>query len=330
MVPLLGRTSISMSTTSIRSRRHQRASPRRTRDVDAVVLRWSDHGSGGTRQETSRQLEAAQQHERGAGHVRGQRHDTALGHREPGSPPLPRCGGKAAGDHRHRRHKNDPYEVYSFLISVPHLRPRDDEHVSTDGAGATRDAPGPARISHKQLNCDKVVGRIIKPFPEAADEIPEFLLCVAIDTRIDSLQNAEFLREGAPKLKWDRRTLERAMRVITYIGLLLSGFARPGQSVFWLSDEDAMIANNRMIAQLQIMIPSVWRSLLSFDLPFAQFADTRISNRDILAEDIVSVVDVAAGATREQLRNGTDGTFPLSGRSIPTMQWLCNGVKQAR
>lgn len=184
--------------------------------------------------------------------------------------------------------------------------------------------PDQRRISYKNLNSDKVVRRIVKPFLDAADEVPGFLLCVAIDTRIESLHSVEFLREWAPKLGWNRQTLERAMRVISYIGLLLSGFARPGQSVFWLSDEDPIIANSRMIEQLQIIIPPLWSSVLSFGLPFAHFADTRISNRDILAEDVVSLVDIAAGATREQLRHGLDGTFPLSGRSIPAMLWLCN------
>src|SRR5689334_5346962 len=75
--------------------------------------------------------------------------------------------------------KEDPYEVYSFLISGRGMM-----NPFLEAAVELRKTlPDRRRISYKQLNSDKVVRRIIKPFLDAADQIPGFLLCVAIDSR---------------------------------------------------------------------------------------------------------------------------------------------------
>jgi hypothetical protein len=91
-----------------------------------------------------------------------------------------------------------------------------------------------------------------RPFLDASDQIPGFLLLVAISQRVGNL--AETMEEVpnilSPVAHWKEPVREELFRILCLVSLLIGGLSRPGQDALWVSDEDPVLANDSRMKEI--------------------------------------------------------------------------------
>jgi len=128
---------------------------------------------------------------------------------------------------------------------------------------------------------------------------------------------------------WKPASIERALRVIHFASLLLRGLSSPGQDLWWLTDQDEIVANESRHRSFVSLMAIVASNYLPHELRHMRIATTGsdTGRRDV--EDFVSIADFAAGALQEVLTAGY-GQRVIEARSlfIPVRQGL--GLKTRR
>jgi hypothetical protein len=98
------------------------------------------------------------------------------------------------------------------------------------------------RMSFKNLN-DALRINALSEFLEAASLLNGLLVCVAIEKshsifvsqdRLSKLQHA-----------WTTDTLQKLLRICVFGGGFLDGLRGPGQRVYWITDDDAVVVNDK-------------------------------------------------------------------------------------
>jgi len=200
-------------------------------------------------------------------------------------------------------HQSAKYQVLSFLLADIEMCRKWDEARLELRAKYFADK---RRMSFKRLG-DKPRQRALKPFLEAADNIPGLAFTVAIDSSIESLfagpapihlNNPDFTIFRT----WKRKTLEKAFRAIHFIAFLLAGLSSPGQNVLWFTDEDAIAANPDRLGQLTNLFAWTASSYLTFNLGHLRCGTTQCDDGSMRIEDLAAVPDLIAGAVSEQLQ----------------------------
>lgn len=226
-----------------------------------------------------------------------------------------------AGDH------NTPYRVYAFLATaVEALNPWLD---SIDRLRAQL-LPQRRRMSFKRLG-DQHRAAALVPFLKAADQIPGFLLAVAI-----SKHSGSFLEparaEGksdlfTPVQHWKKNTLEELFRIVSCVSLLVAGLSRPGHDVLWISDEDAILANETRMREVSQLLGGIASNLLEHQMGHLRWTTTRYDSGQMQLEDIVAIPDLVAGALLSLLQHPDalrSETLSLDERANPILWWLTN------
>lgn len=212
----------------------------------------------------------------------------------------------------------DPFLVYSFLITDWLSWCTWD---STRLLLRSRILPDNRRMSYKKLG-DSYRGKMLKPMLEASDEVNGMLLSIAINKKAPSifsengpidLHNPDFIKFR----NWKPVSLEKAFIITRIIGLLLAGMGRPGQNIFWFTDQDQIASNSQMLEQLTKVFSWVTSNYLDFDLGHLRCGTTACDNGSLQIEDFVSVPDLVAGALCEHFRRTTNTTL-----RDPMVMWM--------
>ena len=103
------------------------------------------------------------------------------------------------------------------------------------------------RMSFKKLN-DANRLKALVPFLEASDEIEGLCLSIGIRKEIKNLyidkKAFESVRnKGVLKGNWNAKSLENMFRIVHFISIIIAGLAKPNQNIYWISDEDEILAN---------------------------------------------------------------------------------------
>lgn len=239
--------------------------------------------------------------------------------------PMPRLAGETlliASDYSgsDRRSK---YEVYSFLITSPYewhpwreLRAAVREEYLRDGR----------RLSFKALN-DRRRQVALPHFLQAALALPGLCLTLIVDKSIDGLSGGELLlplfQDGYMSCKgvqmhlchrWSRRAFEKMARTTQFLALLISELVPRDQNIVWVSDEDELFGGAGRTADLLTML-GFWGALyIGRPRTDLSIGTTAIDSEDRLLEDLASIPDLAAGATREYI----NAAIARAGRRLPT------------
>ncbi|HEX4421136.1 MAG TPA: hypothetical protein VH165_24630 [Kofleriaceae bacterium] len=185
-------------------------------------------------------------------------------------------------------------------------------------------------MSFKQLG-DAYREEALVSFLEAANRIPGVLLLVAFSKDVGDLLDKDSDQFLFSMLShWKPAVREELFRVLCLVSLLVAGLSRVGHDVLWLSDEDAILANN---ARMQEMAPA-FRKLASGIIPHQmghlRFTTAAHDSGDLNVEDLVAIPDLAAGALLNFIqgkRAFTSDTRALDERSGPIMWWLATGAR---
>lgn len=103
---------------------------------------------------------------------------------------------------------------------------------------------------------------------------------------------------------WRPSVFERLVRRASFIGVALSSVLSSRQKLFWLSDDDDIIATPKQSAQAQDFIRS-WSSALNRqDLDF-NIVPLELIHDKLAIEDVLSIPDVSAGGIGEYRKQCT-------------------------
>jgi hypothetical protein len=220
-------------------------------------------------------------------------------------------GSDYSGSHRTAR-----FDVTSVVVTNL-------ENVATwnENRSAVRDAllPESRRMSYKALN-DRHRRAALLPFLNTANMISGMLISIAIDRDIRTVfhdQNVivQYAAEYPELAGWKTGAIERALRIIHFVSLLLRGLSGPGQDVWWFTDQDEIVANDQRLRSFVSLTASISSHYLPQPLRHLRIGTTNCdtARRDI--EDYVAIPDFAAGVLQEFLENG-DGRLLLSAPSL--------------
>ncbi len=178
--------------------------------------------------------------------------------------------------------------------------------------------PDGRRLSYKGLN-DRIRARALIPFLSSVLHIPGLLLITVINRQlrrlcIDEQMAARLAEERVLRANWKRGQLDEAARVAHTIACLAGGMSRPGQEVYWISDEDSMLSNEMRSRDLARLLSSFTGHYVRHALGELAIGTTKLDEGDRWEEDIVSVADLAAGGIAEAI----NGLAVSCGGRLPT------------
>jgi hypothetical protein len=159
------------------------------------------------------------------------------------------------------------------------------------------------RISYKTLR-DGKRRRALLPFLNAADNIPGLMLTILIDRRIRSLfSETGKLGMDQPLLRdyahWPGGVLEKALRVAHFVGLFVAGLSSRHQDLWWLTDEDDIVANEQRLREFVNLFGGISSQYLKHEMGHCRIGTTKLDKGKRNWEDLASIPDLVAGALCE-------------------------------
>ncbi|HEV2717268.1 MAG TPA: hypothetical protein VGU64_18520 [Terriglobales bacterium] len=196
------------------------------------------------------------------------------------------------------QHKEATHEAYSFLVTTDLAL---DEWLPLLREFREQWLPDGRRLSFKQLN-EPVRWKSLPKFLETAGKLHGNLITILVDRRVGS-----FIAGGpeaalevfpdcfAPKTR--PGTVEKMLRLASFVALVLSGFRREEQSSMWISDHDETLDSHekregfaRLASYLTFGLTH-WRNAAD-----NVFGTTELPAIPYWAEDVAALADLAAGA----------------------------------
>ncbi|NRD62267.1 hypothetical protein HRD49_10975 [Corallococcus exiguus] len=184
------------------------------------------------------------------------------------------------------------------------------------------------RMAFKHLR-DKRRADALIPFLRSADNIPGLLATFLFDRRLKSIFKPDRPgEEPSPDLSpktWNPKVFEKLCRIGHIGGLLINGLSAEHQNVIWITDEDEIAPNTEQHRKATILIGHFASHYCSHQLGHFRFGTTKSDSGKLDLEDLVSVPDLAAGATAE-IMNGLfkANTIPQGAFLIPPSKTTSN------
>jgi hypothetical protein len=217
-------------------------------------------------------------------------------------------------------HKSSKYEVISVLYVDAEASSEWEErrrHVRHHTMGDGR------RMSFKSLR-DRHRQKAIVPFLSVAEALTGVCVSLVIRKSIRSLHGDKDVFDQFRKVlpfkgKWRDKQLERMMRITHLVSFLIGGLSRPGQNIYWISDQDDIFADEHKSTDTAQVISRFTSHYVKHQLGELGIGTTTLDEGDRFEEDLAAIPDLAAGATAElanKLADVCGGRIPL-GVAIP-------------
>ena len=210
-------------------------------------------------------------------------------------------------------HGNSRFRVYSYLVvdtdasaSWPNVRRRMRQTYLRDGR----------RMSFKALG-DKVRKRALIPFLETAEEFSGHLVAIVVTKELTKMSapfdHAKWVSQFGFDSSWSPTAFEAMCRTAHMFALLLGLWSRPMTHVTWITDEDAIAANESRLDDTHRMAASLTSLYLPHRMGVFAMNTTAIDEADRAVEDFVAIPDLAAGMLSEVFgKIQFDGALPSS------------------
>ena len=192
-------------------------------------------------------------------------------------------------------HQGSAYQVLTFLLADgPGIVGAWDAQRLAIRKQHMRDG---RRMAFKSLS-DRSRQRALGPFLEASAGLNGIIFCVAVDKGLLSHNfGYQFPEQDFVK----PRTLSKMILIGMLGSFLVGGLTMEGQTLFWITDEDEIVSNDRIKA----VAGRVFGSMLYRFCPQG-FEELSIGvsgkfDDDLRAEDLCSIPDLVGGAVAESL-----------------------------
>jgi hypothetical protein len=196
------------------------------------------------------------------------------------------------------QHKEASHEAYSFLVMADQALK---EWLPSLAAFRERWLPDNRRISFKKLN-EPVRWRALPAFLETVGKLSGNLITILIDRRVGSFMpgGPEAAIEAFPDCfpaRANRGTVEKMLRLASFVALIVAGLRREDQVSNWISDHDEALDSfdkREQFARLATYLTfglTGWRQAANH-----LFDTTESPTAPYWSEDVAAVADLAAGA----------------------------------
>ncbi len=161
------------------------------------------------------------------------------------------------------------------------------------------------RFSYKSLK-DTRRAAVLPEFLDATDSIPGLLAVILVEKSVGSLfKSSGRIASSDPEIQslahWSPQVVERLLRICHFAAFFISGLSRGGQDILWVTDEDDIVANERMHREMVNVFGQISSHYLTHTLRHLRIATTASDTGKLDLEDFVSITDLAAGAICEAL-----------------------------
>ena len=95
---------------------------------------------------------------------------------------------------------------------------------------------------------------------------------------------------------WDDAVFEKLLRVVHIASLFVAGLSRPYQDLLWITDEDAIVADERRLREFVDIFSKVCSHYLKHNLRHIRIGTTKSDTGKRDVEDLVAIADLVAGA----------------------------------
>jgi hypothetical protein len=156
------------------------------------------------------------------------------------------------------------------------------------------------RLGYKSLNDRKRLS-ILLPFLTIADQLPGLLVSVLVDKQVSTLFGDGLpLRKDDPRLSefdgWSPHVVEKFLRIAHLLSFFLAGLSAPGQDVFWISDQDEIVANSVRLHRCVELFCRVASHYLPHSLGNFRLSTTQSDTGSRDLEDFAAIPDLVCGA----------------------------------
>jgi hypothetical protein len=197
-------------------------------------------------------------------------------------------------------HESKDYRVYAFLAVDTDASP-----AWPTARKAVRDrflADG-RRLSFKKLS-DKQRLAALKPFLQSTDLFTGMCIAFIVHKRFERLSTAGTTLSLWQRLHgvqggWDADAFEAMVRVVHLFSLLVARWSRPNMHVSWVTDEDAIVANDARHTDLLDFAAAMAGVYVEHPLGELAVTTTAVDDSSRAFEDFVAVPDLVAGAMAE-------------------------------
>ena len=260
-------------------------------------------------------------------------------------PDLRRCSDIVIASDYSGEHKEIGFSAFSFL-----LFDWDASEQWSIMSSSVRNrflSQGKREMAYKKLR-DQNKQRALLPFLEAADQIKGMVITLLVSKRVKSVIEPgghAHLQKIVPALAgWKSSTIEKLYRVQTLLVFLLAGLCDPHQRIYWLTDDDEIVANPDRLMIAAKMLPCFSNLLFAHNLNLGSVDTVNSMNARIVetAKDITAIPDLVGGALVDAwsatAKNGSTrkvGNFVSEPKEIPKkakiiMKWFRQDNKPLR
>jgi len=194
--------------------------------------------------------------------------------------------------------KRATHEAFSFLLAELQFLRQWDELRQEVRTHILRDR---RRMSFKGMN-DRRKRDALVPFLRAANMISGLIFTVLVEKRFASkLRLSEIERDELPTTlrTWPVHTVQKLLWISHLGALVVAGLSAPGQNLFWISDQDDIAANVKLMTDATGIISGITSAYLPHDMGHMRFGTTASDSGNLLIEDTVAIPDLVAGALAE-------------------------------
>jgi hypothetical protein len=172
--------------------------------------------------------------------------------------------------------------------------------------------PDLRRIEFKKL-ADARKQKALGPFLDSMSSINGILFCVAIEKTVMPIGSyrSPFGALGISR-RWKQDVFEKLLRISFFGSFLVSGLCRAGQCIHWITDDDEIVANEQCQDEAKQMMSGMLRHYFPDELKEIRLGVASKFEDDRLAEDLVSIADLAAGAFSERINAQGPDRLPKS------------------
>nr|BAL52650.1 hypothetical conserved protein [uncultured Acetothermia bacterium]BAL56625.1 hypothetical conserved protein [uncultured Acetothermia bacterium]BAL59294.1 hypothetical conserved protein [Candidatus Acetothermum autotrophicum] len=192
--------------------------------------------------------------------------------------------------------------TYTFLLSgFPMLQ------EWCQKAQSFRKKRGVGLMEYKELK-DRKRQRALPDWLSLLNCISGHLIIVTIDRSLPSVFGSKphallNLLQSKGFDAWDKNDIEKLLRILHLVGLLMKHATHPKQNFLWLSDRDSIIGDpkeeDRKLQQLLDLFPHVANVYVRHELGKIRIAVPSKDKPDSNFEEIITIPDLACGAVNK-------------------------------
>ena len=235
-------------------------------------------------------------------------------------------------------HEEAKYYSYSFLFTNAQALGPFLKHIHAVRNEAGMNSPY-REMGYKKIQPGPILRALDGGWIHSFEQVPGLLFTLLVDKKIHSLfgpNSPNTLLEITQKLEkqgcsyWKPEIAEKLFRVLHVVGYFVGLLSKENHMVFWMSDKDAIIANDKQLGGAGNVLGALVKTYtphkigrIGFGPEFSKADRSANASKDIC--ELLAITDLVAGAVEDLYSKSKTQNEPLVKRGAEIVdQWLCH------